>query len=111
GPLADALEDAAALTGAATHAAWRDGRADVAMHNAMGYLRGFGHTVLAWLWLDVAALAARQLSAGAGDAVLLRGHLTAARYFFAYELPLVQAWLAPVIDASDTFATLDPAVL
>jgi butyryl-CoA dehydrogenase len=111
GGMADALEDAAALIGAATQAAWRNGRADVAMHNAMGYLRGFGHTVLAWLWLDLACLAVRQLSAGAGDAVLLRGKLAAARYFFAYELPQVQAWLAPVIDASDTFATLDPAVL
>lgn len=110
-PMADALEDAVALVGAATQAAWRQGRADVAMHNAMGYLRGFGHTVLAWLWLDVGVRAAQQLMQGQGDSVLLRGKLEAARYFFTYELPQVQAWLAPVIDGSDLFAMLDEDVL
>ncbi|MFW5330199.1 acyl-CoA dehydrogenase [Hydrogenophaga sp. ZJX-1] len=110
-PLADALEDAVALTSAATQAAWRQGRHDVAMHNAMGYLRGFGHTVLAWLWLDLAVLAHRQLAGAGGDDRLLRGKLEAARYFFHHELPLVQAWLAPVIGADDQFATLDTDVL
>ena len=110
-PLADALEDAVALMGAATQAAWQDGRPDVAMHNAMGYLRAFGHVVLAWLWLDVAVLAARQRQAGQGDAALLDGKQQAARYFFARELPQVSAWLAPVLEGDDQFATLDPAVL
>ena len=110
-PLADALEDAAALMGAATQAAWQDGRPDVAMHNAMGYLRAFGHVVLAWLWLDVAVLAARQRQAGQGDAALLEGKQQAARYYFARELPQVGAWLAPVLEGDDQFATLDPAVL
>ena len=101
----------AALMGAATQAAWQDGRPDVAMHNAMGYLRAFGHVVLAWLWLDVAVLAARQRQAGQGDATLLDGKQQAARYFFARELPQVSAWLAPVLEGDDQFATLDPAVL
>ncbi|MEZ5646313.1 MAG: acyl-CoA dehydrogenase [Burkholderiaceae bacterium] len=109
--MADALEDAAALIGSATQAAWRQERADVAMHNAMGYLRGFGHTVLAWLWLDLAETAARQQAGGSGDGRLLRGKLAAARYFYHHELPLVQAWLAPVIDGDDQFAALDTDVL
>ena len=110
-PLADALEDAAALIGLATRAAWQDSRPDVAMQNAMGYLRAFGHVVLAWLWLDVAVLAAQRRQDAQGDVALLDGKLQAARYFFARELPQVQAWLAPVIDRDDQFATLDSAVL
>ena len=110
-PLAVALESAAAQIMAATQAAWRDQRVDVAMHNAMAYLRGFGHAVLAWLWLDVAVLAQQRLAAGEGETALLRGKVEAARYFFAYELPLVAAWLAPVVEAVDQFAALDPAVL
>lgn len=109
--MADALEQADSMIAAATAAAWRDGRIDVALHNAAYYLRGFGHTVLAWLWLDVAVVATQQLSAGSGDTVLLRGKLEAARYFFTYELPQVQAWLAAVIQANDQFAALDTAVL
>jgi alkylation response protein AidB-like acyl-CoA dehydrogenase len=110
-PLADALEDALALVGSATQAAWLQQRADVAVHNAMGYLRGFGHTVLAWLWLDLCTRAATQLEAAQGDAALMRGKLEAGRYFFTYELPQVQAWLAPVVDGDPQFALLDPAVL
>ncbi|GLS15385.1 acyl-CoA dehydrogenase [Hydrogenophaga electricum] len=110
-PMADALEDAAALVTAATQAAWRGDRPDVATHNAMGYLRGFGHTVVAWLWLDLATLASQRLEAGAGDAQLLQGQLAAARYFFVRELPQVGAWLAPVIDGDDQLATLDTDVL
>lgn len=110
-PLADALEDAAALLGSATQAAWGQQRADVAVYNAMGYLRGFGHIVLAWLWLDLCICAAKLLDLAKGDSALLRGKIEAGRYFFTYELPQVQAWLAPVIDADNQFAMLDPDVL
>jgi butyryl-CoA dehydrogenase len=45
------------------------------------------------------------------DHPLHGGHRAACAYFFAYELPLVQAWLAPVLAGQALLATLDPEVL
>ena len=45
--------------------------------------------VLAWLWLDVARCAGK-----ASD--FARGKQSAARYFYAYELPKIDAWLGVV---------------
>ena len=64
-----------------------------ALANATPYLQAFGHVVLAWLWLDV-ALAAHQ--AEAGRSALKPGKLAAMQYFFAYELPKIDAWLGVV---------------
>ena len=75
---------------AATQAAWSTGVPEEALANATPYLQAFGHVVLAWLWLDVARVA----SAGEGD--LKAGKLAAMRYFYAYELPRIDAWLAVV---------------
>ena len=58
---------------------------DEALANATPYLQAFGHVVLAWLWLDV-ALAARGHAQEAGKTAALR-------YFMAYELPKIDAWL------------------
>ena len=76
--------------GAATKAAWATGVPEEALANATPYLQAFGHVVVAWMWLDV-ALAAQQ----AGDA-RRQGARSACRYFFAYELPLVEGWLKVV---------------
>ncbi|MEO7852367.1 MAG: acyl-CoA dehydrogenase C-terminal domain-containing protein, partial [Rubrivivax sp.] len=54
-----------------------------------------GHVVLAWLWLDVALVCQRVLGTSADDAAM-QGKLAAMRYFFAYELPKVDAWLLAV---------------
>lgn len=43
--------------GAATQAAWASGQAKQALANAVPYMQAFGHTVLAWIWLDVALAA------------------------------------------------------
>ncbi len=76
----------------ATRAAWSTGVAEDALANATPYLQAFGHVVLAWLWLDVA-----RACCGEADADALRqGKLAAMRYFFAYELPKIDAWLLPV---------------
>jgi butyryl-CoA dehydrogenase len=93
---ASALAQALQALGAATKSAWSTGIPEEALANATRYLEAFGHVVLAWIWLDVARAAQERLGAGAGDATLLRGKLAACRYFYAYELPLVAAWLAPV---------------
>ena len=75
---------------AATQAAWATGQPEEALANATPYLQAFGHLVLAWLWLDVGLAALR-----AGSA-LAPGKLAALRYFYAYELPKLDAWLAVV---------------
>jgi alkylation response protein AidB-like acyl-CoA dehydrogenase len=74
----------------ATHAAWSTGDPAQALANAVPYMQAFGHTVVAWLWLDVALAAAAR--ATAGDAAA-HGRVQAARYFFHYELPKIAAWL------------------
>jgi len=90
-----ANELAAALQklGAATQAAWATGVPEEALANATPYLQAFGHVVLAWLWLDVARAVLRPSPA---VGVFGQGKLAAMRYFFAYELPKIDAWLGVV---------------
>ncbi len=87
---ANQLAAALAAVGKGTKAAWSTGQPEDALANATPYLQAFGHLVLAWLWLDVA------LAAAAGTSPLAPGKRAAMRYFFAYELPQVDAWLRVV---------------
>jgi len=87
---ASELADALQRLGAATKAAWATGQPEETLANATPYLQAFGHLVLAWLWLDVAVCAQRSASS------LQPGKLAAMRYFFAYELPKIDAWLGVV---------------
>ncbi len=91
---------------AATQAAWATGQPDEALANATPYLQAFGHTVLAWMWLDVAVCA--QGKAGSDDA-LRHGLLAACAYFFRYELPRIGAWLKVVETRDATCRTMDEA--
>ena len=93
---ANALAAALKHLGGATKAAWATGDPDDALANATPYLQAFGHTVLAWVWLDVALCAQAQRESGANDAALLQGKLAACTYFFHYELPRIDAWLKVV---------------
>jgi len=95
---ANALAGTLKLLGNTTKAAWATGVPEDALANATPYLQGFGHTVLAWVWLDV-ALCAQALSVPED---LREGKLAAARYFFRYELPRVPAWLKVVETRDDT---------
>jgi alkylation response protein AidB-like acyl-CoA dehydrogenase len=97
---ANALAAALQKLGAATKSAWATGVPEEALANATPYLQAFGHAVLAWTWLDVALAAARSASP------LKAGKLGAMRYFFAYELPKIDAWLKPVAERSDVCRTL-----
>jgi len=90
-PQAGALAGALQRLGAATRSAWATGVPEEALANATPYLQAFGHVVLAWVWLDV-ALAAQRLA----DGPMKHGKLAAMRYFHAYELPKIDAWLAVV---------------
>ncbi|RZL38353.1 MAG: acyl-CoA dehydrogenase [Rubrivivax sp.] len=85
-PQANQLAAALAQVGGATKKAWSTGLPEDALPNAVPYMQAFGHTVMAWLWLDV-ALAVN------GDSDFAHGKRAAARYFFAYELPKIGAWL------------------
>jgi butyryl-CoA dehydrogenase len=87
---AHALAAALQRLGAATRSAWSTGVPEEALANATPYLQAFGHVVLAWLWLDVA------LAAAQGSSDFRSGKLAAMRYFFAYELPRIDAWLGVV---------------
>ncbi|KPF61497.1 acyl-CoA dehydrogenase [beta proteobacterium AAP51] len=89
---ANALSGALQKLGAATKAAWATGVPEEALANATPYLQAFGHVVLAWLWLDM-ALAAEESKE---HAPLKPGKRAALRYFYAFELPKIDAWLGPV---------------
>ncbi|WP_096697116.1 acyl-CoA dehydrogenase [Polaromonas sp. AER18D-145] len=101
---AKALGQALQQVGATTQAAWATGNPQDALANAVPYMQGFGHTVLAWIWLDV-ALAALQADATKSIAVTA-GKLGAVRYFYHYELPKIDAWLQVVAARDLTCADL-----
>ncbi|MFL6671009.1 MAG: acyl-CoA dehydrogenase [Burkholderia ambifaria] len=70
----------------------------VRLANASVYLEAFGHLVVAWLWLDVT------LAAHGRDGDFHDGKRAAARYFFRWELPKVDAQL-------DLLASVDTTTL
>jgi len=97
--LGQALQD----VGSATQQAWSTGTPVEALANAVPYLQAFGHTVLAWMWLDVAACA---LDADPQQSELpTQGKVGCAQFFFRYELPKIRAWLAVVQSRDMTCAT------
>lgn len=101
---AAALRAAGAAVARATQQAWERNDPEAALANAAEYLRGFGHVVVAWLWLDV-ALAARQAAASA----FTQGKLAAARYFFVHELPKALHWLALAGGGDTTVRAMEEA--
>ena len=78
----------------ATQAAWATGNPHEALANAVPYMQAFGHTVLAWIWLDVAVVSSQQAAISSVAACV--GITGATAYFYAYELPKITAWLAVV---------------
>ena len=95
---AQALGKALNKVAQATQAAWSTGKPEEALANATPYLQAFGHTVLAWIWLEL-AIAAQAAQAGGkreADAGFLQGKLAACAYFFHFELPRIDAWLGVV---------------
>jgi len=98
-----ALAAALQHLGASTKSAWATGVPEEALANATPYLQAFGHVVLAWTWLEV-ALASREriVAAPPADEAFYRGKLQACRYFFDYELPKIDAWLAVVASRNPT---------
>ena len=103
---ADTLQATLARIDAATRTLWSRGDVEGALAYATPYMQAFGHTVLAWLWLDMSCAAARL-----GDENLRAGILAACRYFFAYEVPRISAWLAPAESGDRSVQDLQDAWL
>jgi hypothetical protein len=102
---AKALLTALQRIGTATEAAWSTGNPNDALANAVPYMQAFGHTVLAWIWLDVAH---RTLEVDATQSnAATAGRVGAAAYFFHYELPKIGAWLN-VVESRDPTCTALP---
>jgi butyryl-CoA dehydrogenase len=101
---ARALAQALQQVSNATQAAWATGTPGDALANAVPYMQGFGHTVLAWIWLDV-GLAALRADATKSVASTL-GKIGAMAYFYHYELPKIGAWLNVVQNRDLTCANL-----
>ena len=98
---AKALEQAWQAVRGAGLSAWQGGDAERALANAVPFMQAFGHMLLAWIWLDLA-----RASLSAPPSAARTGRLAAANYFFAYELPLIPAWLAVVAAQDMTCAQL-----
>ena len=94
---ANALAQALQRLGAATRSAWATAVPEDALANATPYLQAFGHTILAWLWLDVGATIVEGNAAASTANV---GRLAALDYFMRYELPKTDAWLR-VVESRD----------
>ena len=97
---ANALAGALKKIGNTTKAAWATANPSDALPNAVPYMQAFGHTVLAWMWLDV-SLAAKQSTQSVAACAGITG---ATGYFYNYELPKIDAWLAVVATRDMTCA-------
>ncbi len=71
------------------------------LNQATAFLRGFGHVVTAWIWLDQ-ALAARAV----GSDAFLDGKVFACRFFYEFELPKVRHWLTTAASTSGLSTTV-----
>ena len=89
----------------ATQAAWATQVPDEALANATPYLQAFGHVVMAWIWLDI-GVKATAIVRQSGERPLVSGLLAALRYFQAYELPKVDAWLKVVRERESVCRTM-----
>ncbi len=78
-----------------------------ALDNATAFLFAFGHLVVGWQWLDQARAAS---DLPPEDANFAAGKLAACRWFFESELPLIPAWLIPVMAASTIAADANPSI-
>ncbi|CAN5833867.1 acyl-CoA dehydrogenase family protein [soil metagenome] len=76
------------------------GDADLVGASGHSYLRLVGLTTLAWVWLDMAALAQRRLDEGSVD-LLYVDKLTTARFYFAHLLPEAEHHLQVAAVESD----------
>jgi alkylation response protein AidB-like acyl-CoA dehydrogenase len=94
-----ALASAVQRIDAVTKTLYAAGDLNKTLANASLYLEAFGHTVVAWLWLEQA------LAAAGKDGDFYQGKLQACAFFFKWELPKVHVQL-DLLETIDT-TTLD----
>ncbi|MEO6102768.1 MAG: acyl-CoA dehydrogenase [Pseudoxanthomonas sp.] len=95
---ARALEQRVQRLAEVTRILWSAGDTQLTLANASVFLEAFGHIAIAWIWLEQALVAETKT----GD--FYEGKRRAARYFFHWELPKVDAQL-------DLLASLDRTTL
>jgi butyryl-CoA dehydrogenase len=79
------------------------GNGTLYLANAGIYLDMFGHTVIGWMWLRQACVAAAALPGSCGDdRNFYTGKIKACQYFCRYELPKVAERAALLAQADDT---------
>jgi alkylation response protein AidB-like acyl-CoA dehydrogenase len=76
---------------------------NLTLANATVFLEAFGHIVIGWIWLEQALIAQSK----SGD--FYSGKLQAAKYFFLWELPKVDAMLALLKTLDDTNLAMQDA--
>lgn len=94
---ANALQAAMDGIAAAVHALASVNDEAEMLANATNFLSAFGHTVLGFIWLDLALC----VSQGEHGAHFTAGKHAACRYFYSFEMPKIAAWLAPVTARDD----------
>ncbi len=99
---AHSLQDTLQALLRVTQTLYAAGDLNKTLANASLYLEVFGHTVVAWIWLEQALLSVDKTG---HDSDFYRGKLQACAYFFEWELPKTQPQLALLASLDTT--TLD----
>ncbi|WP_437669993.1 acyl-CoA dehydrogenase [Sorangium sp. So ce131] len=84
------------------------GEVELMLRHSADYLELASVIVVAWQWLAMAAAAREGLTRGASPAGFYEGKLCAAQYWFATELPRVEALAALCRSGDDAYARMRP---
>ncbi|AUX45057.1 acyl-CoA dehydrogenase [Sorangium cellulosum] len=84
------------------------GEVELMLRHSADYLELVSVIVVAWQWLAMAAAAREGLARGASPAGFYEGKLCAAQYWFATELPRVEALAALCRSGEDSYARMRP---
>jgi alkylation response protein AidB-like acyl-CoA dehydrogenase len=112
-----AVDRAVGVVGALTAELGRRGLAgdaEAMLAHASDYLDLFGTVVIAWQWLELAAIAREALAGSlprgraSRDAGYYQAKLAAAQYWIRTELPRIDHLATLCRDAEDSYARLDP---
>ncbi len=89
--------------------AMKDGEKERVLANASVYLEAFGHTVVAWIWIKTALVAATKLEKASTDEerAFLNGKLRACRYFLRWELPKTGMHFDRLTEMDDTWLSAE----
>lgn len=90
----------------ATQKAKQEPMFELSLAHATPYMQAFGHIVIAWLWLEVALVAAQSTRMAPS---FVAGKQAAMNYFYAYELVRVTGWLTLILEEDGTVANISEA--